>query len=72
MHDSLQNGGIFVGFLKPGCETLFNGDGTRGRFTLQPGDILDEIEDFEKACRMGAYQATGQRFDPDGTIHGQE
>lgn len=69
LNGTLAHGGIFVGFLKPGSMTLFNGDGTASRFTLQPGDVMDDIEDFKKACQMGGYQATGQRIDPDGTIH---
>lgn len=69
MHDSLKDGGIFVGFLKPNCKTLFNGDGTPGRFTLEPGDVLDEIEEFRRACETGAYQATGERFNPGDDVH---
>ena len=56
MNDSLKNGGIYVGCLKPKCKTLFDFDGTPSGFTLQPGDVLDDIADFQKACEMGGYQ----------------
>jgi hypothetical protein len=56
MNDSLRDGAIFVGFLKHKCRTLFDGAGYPTGGALQPGDVLDKIEDFEAACKNGAYQ----------------
>lgn len=56
IHDTLRDGAIFVGFLKPGCRLLFNGLGFPIGGSLQPGDVLDEIEEFRKACEAGVYQ----------------
>lgn len=63
-----KDGFVFVGCLKPKCRTLFNFDGTPSTFTMQPGDVLDEMEDFRKAYESGGYIATGERFNPGDTL----
>jgi hypothetical protein len=68
MHGTLKSGGIFVGCLKPKCRKLFNFDGTPSPYTLQPGDIIDDMEEFRKALENGAYLATGEHFNPGDEI----
>ena len=68
IHGTGKDGFVFVGCLKPKCRTLFNFDGTPSTFTMQPGDVLDEVEDFRKACESGAYVATGERFHPGDSL----
>lgn len=56
-HDALQDGGTLVGFLVAGSPTLVSVDGvTPSNYSLQSGDIIDEIEEFERAMNSGAYQ----------------
>ena len=56
IHDTLRDGATFIGFLKRGCRTLFDGQGFPTGGTLQSGDVLDEMEEFRKACETGVYQ----------------
>lgn len=66
LNDSLKDGAIFVGYMKPHCRVLFNAEGFSTGRTLEPGDVMDEIEDFNSACESGAYVATGKHIDLSG------
>jgi hypothetical protein len=51
---------IFMGYAKRDCRTLFNRDGSPiAGATIQPGDVIDEIEEFDRAVITGAYQPIG-------------
>lgn len=53
---SSEGGAILVGYVKPNGLRLFDRDGTPTGDVMQPGDVLDEIEDFDRACASGGYQ----------------
>jgi hypothetical protein len=46
---------IFVGFLKPGCKLLYDGNGFPTGDSLLPGDVMDKIDNFKSALETGAY-----------------
>jgi hypothetical protein len=56
MNDSLREGAIFVGCVKPRCRDLFALDGTPTGDTLKPGDVFDDLQEFLKRCHEGVYR----------------
>jgi hypothetical protein len=45
----------FVGCIKPKCTQLFDLNGFPTGDHLQPGDVLDDIDEFRKRCGDGTY-----------------
>jgi hypothetical protein len=66
MNDTLRDGAIFMGFLKPGCTSLFSESGEPTGEQMKPGDVLDLIEDFKRACEAGSYQLESHEFERAG------
>lgn len=56
LNKSLGDACRFMGYLKPKCKKIFDANGIPTGATLQPGDVMDEIEEFNKAIAAGAYQ----------------
>jgi hypothetical protein len=46
---------IFMGYIRRGDKRLYRHDGSPTGETLQSGDVLDEIAEFQKALDAGAY-----------------
>jgi hypothetical protein len=62
-HEMLQPSCVFMGFAKNRCMLIFDENGYPTGKSIQPGDVMDEIEDFKRACESGAYQKTGENID---------
>jgi hypothetical protein len=50
---------IFVGCIKHKCKKLFDCNGFPTGDELQPGDVLDDINEFRERLKNGAYVPEG-------------
>lgn len=55
IHKALGGRAQVMGFSKPGSKALFDRDGTPLGASIEPGDVLNTIEEFERGQRIGAY-----------------
>src|SRR5215469_14769257 len=56
VHRSLGGRCKFAGYATAGSKKLFTREGYPTGDTIRPGDVIDEIAVFDRACEAGVYK----------------